>query len=192
MSTSPQQPRVTAKPPPHSVIRGLLSIICLRLKDADVFFSSLDPIIVKCARYDLTVCVGHLALSCCNPPGLWPPFHTSLFLLSLLPSVDSIWASLVCSGLLEPQVTKCALAKVIVLYKNLKKRSAYPSKRRVVLGPRWTISSHLGPPRVWSALCLLLGKTVELREETPDRMKPALLLSDPFLVFSQKEERKGR
>lgn len=103
---------------------------------------------------------------------LWTQFELSLFRI-------------------EPQVTKCDLAKAIVLYKNLKKRSAYPPKRGVVLGPTWTISTHLGPPYVWSALCLLLWKTVKLREEMPDRMKPALLWSDPFLVFSQKE-RKGR
>lgn len=41
---------------------------------------------------------------------------------------------------------------------------------------------------MWSALCLLLGKTVELGREKPDRMKPALPLSDPFFCLDEKDQ----
>lgn len=65
MSTSPQQPRVMVKTSSTLTFKGLLSIIYQRPKDADGFLSSLDPIVGKCARYELSICVGHLAL-CSN------------------------------------------------------------------------------------------------------------------------------
>lgn len=58
--------------------------------------------------------------------------------------------------------------------------------------PRWTVSTHLGPPLVWSALCLLLGKTVKLREEKPDRMEPAILLQYLILFSLEKASKRQR
>ena len=152
-------------------------------------FSSFHPIFFffgkKYASYDLTVCVGHLTLS--NTP-----HHAVIFPASDLfprspfpPSVGSIW--LTSSLRLLQTSRRHALAKVLIFVQKPEKALCLSTpKRGVFLKPRWTALTHLRPPRVWSALCLLLGKTVELGREKPDRMKPALPLSDPFKCWQER------
>lgn len=121
--------------------------------------------------------------SCCNPPGFWPLSMLVFPSPSFLPSVASIWASISLLRITWTPGNKRELRPLFCT--KTSKSSVYPSQKR---SPRWTISTHLEPLCVWSALCLLLGKTVKLREGKPDRTKPALL-SDLFLVLKTKRKR---
>lgn len=98
--TFSQKPRVTAKPPPRSIARGLLSIISLKLKDADGFFSPLSNSLLENAPGMISSFVLDTRL---HPilrimlESSWPmtSFHASLFFsLCFFLSVDSISASL--------------------------------------------------------------------------------------------------
>ena len=168
-------------PPSH--IRGLLSIICHRLKDAFIdTFSKYDLIIC--------ICIGHLALSKTTRHAvilpafnLFPYWSLPLF----LPSVDSIWAPL---GL--QRITAWTSGNKIhgSLGHYFLQNDFY--QKAVFFRLRWTTSVHLGSVQLWSALCLLQRKTVKWRETRPDRMRPAPLLSDPFSLEDKEQRTKRR
>lgn len=80
----------------------LLSIICLRLKDA-------DPIIIF-ARYDLTVCVGHLALSNTSHHAVIPLASDLFPCLSFPLILPSIFGLKSFKNDFNPRRQKCKLA----------------------------------------------------------------------------------